>query len=116
MTDAAGDRPQDVGRRHSKQGSPSVASVELLERYRGAMRAELSDLLDEMRVAGQLDLFDVNRPTLERRAALWALAVKLARELESERAPAELGGTGGIASRSRPAPRLTVAARRSLGQ
>jgi hypothetical protein len=111
-----GDRAQDVGRSHARQGSPSLETLELLERYRAAMRAELVELLAEIGASPQLGAFD-GRPPFEVRRDLWALAVKLARELESERAPAEPVRSGDApASSRRPAPRLTVAARRSLGQ
>lgn len=117
MTDAAGDRPQDVGRRHTRRGSPSVETIELLERYRAAMRVELAGLLEELGAAGQLSAFDVHRPPLDKRRAIWDLAVKLARELAAESGAGELGGprAGESSRRLKPAPRLTVAARRALG-
>jgi hypothetical protein len=114
VTDAAGDREQDVGRRHRRTGEPEP----ILERYRDAMRAELADLLDELRPAtGQLTIAgDIERPKLEQRRALWDLAVKLGRELAGMPAadppPTQLAA---VVSPKRAAPRLTAAARRQLG-
>lgn len=121
MSDPAGDRPQDVGRRHRKTAAPSIETEAILERYRAAMRLELGDLLDEIRPSsGQLTIDGaIERPTLERRRALWDLAIKLGRELGAAPdpiAPAELEPAEGRGPRrARPAPRLTVAARRQLG-
>ena len=119
--EAAGDRPQDVGRRHRRRAAPTVETEEILERYRAEMRRELADLLDEIRPAtGQLTLDggSVARPPLERRRALWDLAVKIGRELGAAPdpiAPADLEPEVAARRRARPAPRLTVAARRQLG-
>jgi hypothetical protein len=117
-----GDRPQDVGREHRRRGGPSPETEELLERYRAAMRAELDDLLGEIRPAGgQLTLEGgAARPALEQRRALWDLAIKLGRELAAAPEPIAPGGSEpaavpGPRKRSRPAPRLTVAQRRALG-
>jgi len=121
VTDAAGDRPQDVGRKHRKGFGPSVETEAILERYRAAMRLELDDLLVEIRpAAGQLTIDGgIERPGLDRRRALWELAIKIGRELGSAPdpiAPAELEPRADHpARRARPAPRLTVAARRQLG-
>lgn len=117
------DRPQDVGRSHKRRGAPAVETEALLERYRAAMRSELSDLLEEIRPgAGQLTIDGaVDRPTLEKRRALWDLAIKLGRELAGAPEPM-IGAPGGSEPaptpdrrRARPAPRLTVAQRRALG-
>jgi len=115
-SDAAGDREQDVGRRHRRQlGEPDL----ILDRYRDAMRAELADLLDELRPAtGQLTIAgDIERPKLEQRRALWDLAVKLGRELAgmpaADPGPAPLAAVP--AAPKRTAPRLKAAARRQLG-
>lgn len=117
-----GDREQDVERRHRRRPTPSVETEELLDRYRAAMRAELDDLLEEIRPAtGQLGAFDgaVTRPPLDDRRPRWDLAIKLARELAgSPSEPLQVEPTRGAdprAARQRPAPRLTVAARRALG-
>ena len=121
MTDAAGDRPQDVGRRHRKGFGPSVETEAILDRYRAAMRLELDDLLGEIRPAsGQLTIDgEIERPALDRRRALWDLAIKLGRELAGAPdpvAPPELEPHAGpSARRAGAAPRLTVAARRQLG-
>lgn len=114
---AVGDRPQDVERTHRRRGAPAPATVELLERYHGAMRAELEDLLTEIRPSsGQLTIAgDVERPTLDRRKALWDLAVKLGRELDGAADPAPAPGTAAASSPARRAPRLTPAQRRQLG-
>jgi hypothetical protein len=118
-----GDRPQDVGRSHHRQGGPSVETEELLERYRSAMRSELDDLLEEIRPAsGQLTIDGAPaRPSLDGRRALWDLAIKLGRELAAAPEPI-VGAPGGsepaatpARRRARPAPRLTVAQRRALG-
>jgi hypothetical protein len=123
----AGDRPQDVGREHHRRGGPSPETEELLERYRAAMRAELEDLLGEIRPAsGQLGAFDGDapkpaRPSLEGRRALWDLAIKIGRELAAAPEPigapsgSEPAAVPGPRKRSRSAPRLTVAQRKSLG-
>jgi hypothetical protein len=69
------DRPQDAGRRHARRGIPSAESLELLERYRTALRDELGETLTELRPAKGA------RPALAQRLKLWDLALKLAREL-----------------------------------
>jgi hypothetical protein len=120
MTDAAGDRPQDVGRKHRRRPPSTVETEAILERYRAEMRLELADLLDEIRPAvGQLTIDGaVGRPPLERRRALWDLGIKLGRELGAAPdpiAPADLEPELAARRRARPAPRLTVAARRALG-
>lgn len=119
----SGDRPQDVGRSHKRGRAPDPEAEAVLERYRAAMRAELDDTLAEIRPAtGQLG-FDgaVERPSLERRRALWDLAVKLGRELGN--APLDAGWTGepaepGIVSPLRDArapKRFRQAERKQLG-
>jgi len=120
----AGDREQDVGRSHRRRSVPAPETAELLERYQASMRAELEDLLAEIRPAvGQLTIDGgVTRPTLEQRRALWDLAIKLGRELGGaiveQTAPSAAPGTARVPAssrRARPAPRLTVRQRRSLG-
>jgi hypothetical protein len=121
VTEPDGDRAQDVGRSHKPRGIPAPETLEILERYRAAMRAELSDTLDEIRPAtGQLTLEGaVTRAPLETRRALWDLAIKLGRELGNGSDPAYTGEPGpGLtpaAPSSRRAPRLTAAQRRALG-
>ena len=119
-----GAREQDVGRSHRRHRAPSPETAELLERYQAAMRAELEDVLAEIRPAvGQLTITGaVQRPALEQRRALWDLAIKLGRELgsaivETAGAPDALkpASVPGSSRRSRQAPRLTVRQRRSLG-
>jgi hypothetical protein len=119
-----GDRPQDVGRAHKRRAIPAVETEVLLDRYRATMRAELGDLLAEIRPSvGQLTMTGgVERLPLDRRRALWDLAIKLGRELAG--APEPIAAPAGQAAaaavrpttrRRRPAPRLTVAQRRRLG-
>jgi len=92
--------------------------VTLLDEYYAAIRLELRAILIELGMptvpTGQLPAFDL-RPTLDRRRPLWDLAVKLARELAAESGAGEIQPVGGPSGRARPAPRLTVAARRHLG-
>jgi len=119
--EAAGDRPQDELRPHRRARSapaPEVAAV--LERYRGAMIAELGDTLDELRPdREQLTLTGGSermRPALAERLKLWDLAVKLGRELAgAEVAPPAPGGTALSQRPPASAPRLTAAQRRQLG-
>ena len=93
-------RPQDVARPHRRtRGTPQPETERLLERYRAAMRAELEDLLEEIRPApadsGQIELggeIPRARPKLEERRALWDLAIKLGRELGSPMAEANWTG------------------------
>jgi hypothetical protein len=117
-----GDRPQDVGRSH-KRARPAAGpeTEEILERYRDAMRAELGDVLEELRPPREQLTMDGGaermRPPLPDRLKLWDLAIKLGRELANGEelgwapeapAPAAMGpGT---------APRLTARERRALGQ
>lgn len=126
-------RPQDVGRAH-RRSRPGLApeTAAILERYRSAMRAELGDLLEELRPppAGEAPIVfgappPRARPPLPDRLRLWELAIKLGRELgaaglaELEEEPAPAGGSGsgarGAARRSTAAPRLSARERRSLG-
>jgi hypothetical protein len=124
-------RPQDVERPHrrTRGGTPAPETLALLERYRGAMRAELEDLLAEIRPApvdtGQLAIdgaIPTPRPKLEERRALWDLAIKLGRELSS--VTLEPGWEGALDS-GKPetgrragvrAPRLSRRDRSALGQ
>lgn len=120
MSDAT-DRPQDAGRAHRRtKAGPSPESDEVLERYRAAMRAELDDVLGEVRPAGaQLTLEGSSeriRPPLADRLKLWDLAIKLGRELAngedwSEPPPPPPTRTSG---RAGGAPKLTARERRSL--
>jgi hypothetical protein len=118
---ANGDDPgrvQDQGRPHRRNGSPSPASVALLDRYRAELRAEIGELLDELRPAtGQLTLEGgaPARPALDRRRELWDLAVKLARELERGPEPDPTPERSPATARAPRAPRLSPAARRALG-
>jgi hypothetical protein len=123
-------RPQDVGRSHHRSATtPAPATIEVLERYREAMRAELGDVLEELRPpAAQLTLAgsaERLRPPLAERLKLWDLAIKLGRELaapapggdpdpgaELEAGPA---ATGPRRSRRDQAPRLSARERRALG-
>lgn len=117
MTERANDRPQDVGRDHRRHGAPGVEASAVLERYQRAMRLELEELLEVLwPSSGQLTLLgDVPRPLIQDRIVIWTLAVKLARELASAPASVE-PGLAPDPGRARPAPRLTVAQRRALGQ
>src|SRR5262245_48382630 len=121
MTEANGDRPQDVGRSHKRAGELAPETAELLEAYRAAMRAELAELLEEIRPATGQQGFDgtLARPKLEERRALWDLGIKLARELAAG-ADAGLAGPTPAADPTmiqprRQAPRLSARDRRSLG-
>jgi len=74
----ASDRPQDAGRRHARRGAPSGETLELLTRYRQALRDELGETLTELRPESAKA-----KPALASRLKLWDLALKLARELGS---------------------------------
>ena len=117
-----GDRPQDVDRSHKRRTGGDPRDDAILERYRAALRAELEDLLAELRPAsGQMGAFDggaIERPSLDRRRALWDLGIKIAKELGA--VPLELGWSADTldatpAPKPRGAPRLTAAQRRALG-
>jgi len=99
----ASDRPQDAGRRHARRGIPSAATLELLERYRQALRDELGETLTELRPSSSR-----SKPALASRLKLWDLALKLARELGSgsDVAPPAPVAAPSDATRGR-APRLT---------
>ena len=125
----ATDRPQDRGRVHrrGRRESTSSPTIELLERYRAAMRAELGELLDELRLdpdvaaaSPQLGLdgkpLAPGRPGLVERARLWDLGIKLGKELANgEDLDPDPGPVFGDGARPRGAPRLTAAQRRALG-
>lgn len=136
MTEPAGARPQDVGRSHHRAGELAPETAEILERYRAAMRAELDDVLGEIRPAtgqivnpmtrdpvapGELGIV-IERPSLEKRRALWDLAIKLGRELAGGPGDGGLGDTPKLVPADptlvrnpRAAPRLKARERRSLG-
>lgn len=107
------------------RGAPAPETEALLDRYRAAMRAELADLLAEIRPkpsSAQLTIDGTvpsNRPKLAERRELWDLAIKLGRELSSAGAetawaglPAPVALTG---RRQAAAPRLSKRARAQLG-
>lgn len=84
---ADNDRPQDVGRRHSRRKSEGGADA-LVERYYATMRSELAELLDSLAPVPAdpgLGLVDMppKRLSLAERARVWDLAIKLGRELGS---------------------------------
>jgi hypothetical protein len=119
MSDDPG-RPQDAGRPHRRRGAPAPEADEILDRYRRELRAELGELLEEIRPgAGQLTISGgTARPTLEVRAKLWELSMKLARELERSAEPEPTTSSTpepAPGRRAARAPRLTAAARRQLG-
>lgn len=85
------DRPQDVGRRHSRnarRGRPDAASDALLDRYQATMRGELAALLDDLTPKpadlglGLVPAPDSRLPIADR-MRIWDLAIKLGRELGS---------------------------------
>jgi hypothetical protein len=80
------DRPQDVGRSHSRKRAGGAKDRALIERYQDTMRAELADLLAMLAPVPQdpgLGLVTVppKRPDLATRSKIWDLAIKLGREL-----------------------------------
>lgn len=102
MPDAT-DRPQDAGRSHRRRPRLSAASASLLARYHDALREDLDTVLDELRgTVAPTGLLDAQlapgevrtRPPVKERAALWDLAIKLARELGTaiEPGPEPKGG------------------------
>lgn len=88
MTDDV--RPQDVGRRHRKRGTPTAETQTLLAAFRDAQRAELRDVLHELEgVPDPQTTLDgsppkVKRPNLTQRIKLWDLAIKIAHDLGTE--------------------------------
>lgn len=90
-----GGRAQDQGRTHRRKGAPSAETSSLLVTYQAAMRDELRAVLAEIAgtVVDGLLGSDVKRPSLEVRAKLWDLAIKLGRELGTEVDPSPLPGT-----------------------
>lgn len=83
-----GARPQDVGRRHVRKGSPSPETLALLTRYQATMRDEMRGILEALSAVKAAGLLDV-APELAiplgdaQRDRLWDRAVKLGRELGS---------------------------------
>ena len=111
MTD--NDRPQDVGRRHTRKrpdGPPDV----LLERYQRTMRVWLTRLLDELDGAppkpGLLDDVDAAAVTVYpdpiAASKLWDLAIRLGRELGTAIDPSP--PTTAASGSSGPRPRKRV--------
>jgi hypothetical protein len=97
--DVDGSRPQDVGRRRTKRGRPSAATLSLLSDYQESMRAELRALLTSLEPvppAPGLGLVkeEAKRPELAERARIWDLAIKLGRELGTEIDPGPLTPAG----------------------
>lgn len=104
----AADRPQDVGRRHTRRGIPSADTLAILARYRAALRDELAETLTLLRAR--------KRPPLDERMKLWRHARQVAAELttESDVTPGEARiGAQPDANRGRP-PRLTARDRAAL--
>lgn len=117
----ATDRPQDAGRRHRRtREAPSPETDDVLERYRTAIRAELGDVLEEVRPGrAQLTLAGEEerlKPALGDRLRLWDLAIKLGRELANgeEWADRPAPATTARPARAGGAPRLTARERRQL--
>lgn len=116
----SGARPQDVGRAHRRRRGRSVETAEILDRYRAAMRAELADVLADVRPAtGQLTTDGtVAKPALADRLKLWDLAIKLGRELGGDEDPGDdldPGSTAAPTGRGTArAPKLTARERRDL--
>lgn len=97
--DVDGSRPQDVGRRRTKRGHPSAATLSLLADYQDAMRAELRALLVDLTPKApppnlELVAEPAKRPDLAERARMWDLAIKLGRELGTEIDPGPLTPAG----------------------
>lgn len=126
MSDPEGARPQDLGRPHrSTRGAPAPATVEVLERYRAAMRDELGEVLVELRP--DLEQLTVDgsgrrlKPALAERLRLWELAIKLGRELAAPGAEPDWTGETSTSSstpakaKAGRAPRLSARERRALG-
>ena len=86
MTD--NDRPQDVGRSHSRKRKGGAADQALVTRYYASMRSWLTMLLDTLEGEPQPDGLHgpVPRkmPSTTEAGRLWDLATKLARELGAE--------------------------------
>jgi hypothetical protein len=108
MPDRSGDRPQDVGRRHTRRGIPSADTLAILARYRAALREELAETLTALRAK--------RRPPLDDRVKLWRHARQVAAELigESDVTPGDVPSVRAPdAVRGRP-PRLTARDRAAL--
>jgi hypothetical protein len=102
------DRPQDVGRKHTRRGIPSADTLAVLARYRGALRDELTATLDTLRTKPPADL--------DERMRLWRHARQVAGELttESDVTPGDVPSVRAPdAVRGRP-PRLTARDRAAL--
>ena len=119
-------RPQDVGRPHRRRApGPAPETVAILELYRAAMRAELGDVLEELRPdRAQLTIGggeERMRPALPDRLRLWDLAIKIGRELnapgdhELEPDPPATSTSSSPSPRRTRAPRLSAKDRRALG-
>ena len=116
------DRPQDVGRRHTRRAIVAPATLEVLDRYRAAMRDELGELLIELRpdrvqtvmLGGDVRL----KPPIADRIRLWDLAIKLGRELATggtDEPDAPLPVAPAVSAKRRQAPRISARERRTLG-
>jgi hypothetical protein len=100
-------------RRHAKRGSPSPATLSLLERWQAALRAELEAVLAELApVPAEAGLLDAHlpaapprRPDLATRARLVTLGVQVAHELGTELDQSERPWEG-LTERPRPRGRV----------
>jgi hypothetical protein len=107
MIESEGMRPQDVGRRRTRRPAPPAPeTLEILERYRAAMRRELRRTLDSIETLP-------SEPATER-AKRWDLAIKLGRELGARDHVPEQERAARPATPAR-APRLSARERRALG-
>ena len=99
----APDRP------HRRKGAPSPATRSLLERWQATLRAELEDVLAELRPAPPVDGMPWakgSRPDLGTRARLVDLGVRIAHELGTEVDAS--ARTNGTTPPAKPRPRSRV--------
>lgn len=102
------DRPATVGTDHRKRGTQSPETAAVLADYRRAIREELAAVIRDLRTEPA--------PKPSERATLAALAIKLARHLETGSDPPSTprsAARSGIGPRGR-APRLTRRDRANL--
>jgi len=104
------DRPATIGSDHRKRGTQSPATAAVLADYRRALRDELAAVIRDLRADPA--------PKPSERATLAALAIKLARHLETGSDPPDTPATlrrhSGDTARRGQAPKLTRRDRASL--
>ena len=101
----------DPAREHRRKGKPSPATRTLLERWQAALRAELADVLTELRPTPPADGMpwaEGSRPKLETRTRLVELGIRIARELGTEVDESDRRNGHAPDTPARPRPRSRV--------